>query len=114
MNKLTYVLWAFVSTVLNDFVLTKPDAPLTFRRGRDEFRLIHCDDARPGWATYQTPDGAKETTQLADGEVGQPVTGWGNSSGLRIELPAEMPGDTPYAQERVAATGAGGYNQPGS
>jgi hypothetical protein len=106
MNKLTYILWAAFSTFANNHVLSVPQTPLSFKRGTDEHRLVHCDYERPGWATFESPTGQRLTEQLADGDVGQLVVAYGNATGTKIELPPIM------GQEQADAAGAGSGSHP--
>ena len=111
MNKQLYILWAFAAGLLNNHVLTASSptnpSPLAFRRGTDEFKLIHCDTAKPGWVTYEMPDGNRDTQLLADGELGQLVTNYARATGVQIELPPLMG----YGDETQASAAAAGYDQ---
>lgn len=107
MNKLTYIFWAFVAGVLNNYVLTttSPAAePLSFRRGTDDIKLVHCDTNKPGFATVELPDGNRDTSLLAEGEWGQLVTNYGRATGQQIELAPVMG----FGEEKATAAGAGG------
>ncbi len=113
MNKQLYILWAFTAGVLNNFVqgqaaglTTQPfTGPLSFRRGTDDIKLVHCDYDRPGTATVEMPDGGRDTVQLADGELGQLVTNYGRATGQRIELPPLVG----YGEETQAASAGAGH-----
>lgn len=87
MDNMTAFLWAFAATILNDHVLAAPSKPLAFLRGNEEYRLVHADYDRPGWATCQLPGGERSTTNLTDDEVGKLLTSYCEATGRRIELP---------------------------
>jgi hypothetical protein len=104
MNRLLVVLWAFVATTVNDFVLTAPAKPLSFKRPDGEYRLIHLDYDRPGWAVCHTPTNERTPTMLTDKELGVLFTAYGEATGTRIQLPNEVTD----ANEQAASASAGG------
>lgn len=108
--KMTAYLWAFVATVLNDFVLATPPQPLSFRRDGDgEYKVIHLDYDRPGWATCQVPTGERTPTQLTDDELGIVLKAYGDAKGLRFELPQ---GAENAREQAASASGGAGFGHP--
>lgn len=111
------ILWAFAASQLNNHVLSAPSRPLAFKRGADDYTLIHLDYENPGRATFATPTGERLTEQLAEAEVGQLCVAYGRETGVRVEMPplvgyGETQGQATAANTTAAnaATG-GGYGQ---